>query len=251
MGFAAHLRAPDRHPAPEDIEDRRMQIYRDLFINNVTSFLGNSFPVLNELLGTERWAMLVRDFYRDHQSHSPLFPDMPKEFLDYLARERDEREKTDAESDPPFLYELAHYEWVETGLALAEEPDTPQDVDATGDLLTGAPVTYGLAWLFSYQYPVNEINRDNQPAEPAPQPLHYLVYRNAEFKVKFIKMNIVSARLFELLTTDADLTGDKALRSIATELNHPDPDKVVAGGAAILEQWREAGIILGTRTPGG
>ena len=54
LEFAAHLRAPDRNPAPRNIEDRRMQIYRDLFINNVTNFLGNSFPVLSDLLGQEQ-----------------------------------------------------------------------------------------------------------------------------------------------------------------------------------------------------
>ena len=84
--FAAYLRDPDNQPAPTDIEARRMAIYADLFFNNVRNFLGGHFPVLREILGEERWAMLVRDYYRDHQSHAPLFPDMPREFLDYLQR---------------------------------------------------------------------------------------------------------------------------------------------------------------------
>ncbi|MEJ2138376.1 MAG: putative DNA-binding domain-containing protein [Gammaproteobacteria bacterium] len=247
LEFAAHLRAPDRNPPPKDVEDRRMEIYRDLFINNVTNFLGNSFPVLSDLLGTQRWGMLIRDFYRDHQSRSPLFPDLPKEFLDYLINEREAGEHSDPEDDPPFLYELAHYEWVETGLALAEEPERDRRLKLEGDLLDGHPVTYQLAWLFSYSYPVNEISKDHQPDQPADQPLHYLVYRNEENKVKFLKLNVISARLFDILSTDSDISGRAALELIAQELSHPQPEKVVANGAAILEQWRTKGIIRGAR----
>jgi len=244
--FAAHLRDPENAPPPADIEDRRMTIYRDLFINNVTSFLRQSFPVLSDLLEDRRWKMLIKDFYRDHTSHSPLFPDLPKEFLDYLAREREGGRHSDEQDDPPFLYELAHYEWVETGLALAEEPAVDPAIDSKGDLLANRPVTSNLAWLFSYAYPVNEIGRENQPDSPAEQPLHYLVFRDETDKVKFIKLNIVSSRLFELLSVDASLRGKAALEKIAAELEHPQPEKVIAGGAAILEQWRSKGIVLGT-----
>jgi hypothetical protein len=244
--FAAHLRDPESNPPPAGIEDRRMAIYRDLFINNVTSFLRQSFPVLSDLMDEQRWKMLIRDFYRDHQSRSPLFPDLPKEFLDYLANEREAGHHSDSQDDPPFLYELAHYEWVETGLALAEEPPSNPNIDPAGDLLTNRPVPSSLAWLFSYTYPVNEIGKANQPDLPAAQPIHYLVFRDETDQVKFLKLNIVSARLFEILTTDASVSGETALRNIAKELNHAQPDKVIGGGRDILEQWHSKGIVLGT-----
>ena len=53
--FAAHIRDPERHPAPTDIEDRRMQIYRDLFFNNVNRFLSSSFPVIRKLYDDDDW----------------------------------------------------------------------------------------------------------------------------------------------------------------------------------------------------
>jgi len=244
--FAAHLRDPDNSPAPADIEDRRMAIYRDLFINNVTSFLRQSFPILSDLMEEQRWKLLVKDFYREHKSHSPLFPDLPKEFLDYLANERGLGQHSDDQDDPPFIYELAHYEWVETGLALAEEPPANPNVDCAGDLLAEHPVTSTLAWLFSYTYPVNEIGKEHQPTLPAEQPIHYLLFRDDTDKVKFLKLNIVSARLFELLSTDASLSGKKALAIIAEELRHAQPDRVIAGGSTILDQWHAKGIVLGT-----
>jgi hypothetical protein len=246
LEFAAHLRDPLVNPAPADIEDRRMDIYRSLFINSITSLLSGSYPVLKDLLGDDRWRMLVRDFYRDHSSRTPLFPEVSREFVDYLANERPDGKKSDTEQDPPFLYELAHYEWVEAGLKFADDPQPDSRVNPAGDSLEERPVTSELAWLFAYRYPFHEIGKDNQPDEPAAQPQHYLIYRNTDDAVKFIKLNIISARLFELLSTDEVLTGRTALQTIATELQHPDPTKVIEAGAAILTQWRKLGIIIGT-----
>jgi len=244
--FAAHLRDPQTAPPPPNIEDRRMEIYRELFINNVTSFLSKSFPVLSDLMGESRWQMMIRDFYRDHESRSPLFPDMPKEFLDYLANERSSGKHSDPQEDPAFLFELAHYEWIETGLALAEDPETDSAIDPDGDLLGNVPVTSALAWLYSYNYPVNEIGRDNLPDAPSELPLHYLIHRDSDDKVHFVKLNLVSARLFELVSENGSGTGQDILMAIADELGHKDPAKVVTAGKAILEQWRSKGIVLGS-----
>ncbi len=246
IDFAAHIRDPENAPAPQNIEDRRMDIYRELFFNNVANFLAKSFPVLVNLLGDKRWRALIRDYYRDHASHSPLFPDMPKEFLKYLADERATGKHSDTEQDPPFLYELAHYEWVEIGLSLAEEPEPDQALRPDGDLLDDRPVTSSLAWLLSYQYPVNKIGKDFQPDSPSDQPHLYLVLRNSDLKIVFLSLNLVSARLFELLRDNPEKTGRDNLLTIATELNHSEPQAIVASGLNIMEQWLEKGVLLGT-----
>lgn len=240
--FAAHLRDPHNAPAPDDVEARRTAVYSELFFNNVVNFLGGNFPITRKILQDDGWAALVRDFYRDHRSHSPLFPDMPREFLAYL---RDERGTPN--DDPAFLYEFAHYEWVEAGLLLAPDSAPPSNVAATGDLLTEVPVLREPAWLLTYQFPVNEIGVSFQPTEPNPQPLYYLVLRDAADEVAFNKLNAVSARLFELLQSGAGLSGRAALEQIAAELNHPDPAVVVNSGAQILGAWRDQDIILGTQ----
>jgi len=239
--FAAHIRAPDSHPAPAGIEDRRMAIYRELFFNNVASFLSNSFPVLRRLLADADWHALVRDFYSRHQSHSPLFLEIPREFLNYLEQERGERP-----GDPPFLRELAHYEWVELALSVAEH--TPvQEVDPDGDLLQGLPLVSTLAWPLSYQYPVHRISPEFQPQQPGEQPTYLLVYRDADDEVGFLELNPVSARLFSLLQEGAIDSGREALELIAAELQHPQPEAVIQGGQAILQEWRRRDIVPGTR----
>ena len=40
--FAAHIRDPENNPVPDNIEDRRMAIYRELFFNNVEDFMASS-----------------------------------------------------------------------------------------------------------------------------------------------------------------------------------------------------------------
>ena len=242
--FAAHLRYPNKNPAPTDIDKRRMDVYSELFFNNVVKFLGGNFPITRKILGNTGWQSLMRDYYRDHVSHSPLFPDMPREFLAYLIDERQARP-----DDPPFLYEFAHYEWVEAGLMLAADPPE-QHFDPSGNLMTERPILIEPAWLLSYRFAVNEISESYQPQAPAEEPLHYLVYRNADFKIVFLKLNNVSARLFELLQSDPKLTGKIALEKIVSELNHPQPETVIAGGQQMLKQWRVKNVILGTATTG-
>lgn len=238
--FAAHIRAPDRNAAPHDIEDRRMAIYRELFYNNVEGFLSNSFPVLRRLFRDENWHRMVRDFYSRHPCHSPLFLEIPHEFLSYLEQERGEQP-----DDPPFLRELAHYEWVELAVSVAESAP-PEGVDERGDLLDRLPVVSPLAWPLSYRYPVHRIRPDFQPQAPGEQPTYLLVYRDADDEVGFLELNPVSARLFAMLQQGEVCSGRQALERIAGELQHPDPDAVVRGGLAILDEWRRRDIVLGT-----
>jgi hypothetical protein len=48
----------------------------------------------------------------------------------------------------PWLHELAHYEWVELALQIADDDLPPHDPD--GDLLAGKPVPSPLAWALAY-----------------------------------------------------------------------------------------------------
>ncbi len=244
--FAAHIRDPENNPAPTDVEDRRMAIYRDLFYNNVESFLSSTFPVLHELLDEENWHALARDFFASHHCRSPLFLEIPHEFLNYLEQERGERT-----TDLPFLKELAHYEWVELAISIAEtgSPDKSGDVAADeitpASLLDTRPALSPLAWPLRYQYPVHRISPDFVPESPGPQPTYLLVFRNSEDKVEFIELNPVSARLFGMLQEDGTASGRQLLEQIASELQHPQPQVVIDGGRIILEDWRQRGIVKG------
>jgi len=245
--FAAHIRDPVNNPAPDDIEDRRMAVYRHLFYNNVEGFLSSTFPVLRKLMDDTDWHAMARDFLATHRCHSPLFLEIPREFLNYLNQERGERPR-----DLPFLKELAHYEWVELAVSVAEtdvqpEPDgAGSDVTSTDALLDGRPVLSPLAWPLAYQYPVHRISPDFIPETPGEQPTYLLVFRNSKDAVEFIELNPVSARLFALLQDNRSSSGRQMLEQITTELEHPQPQVVIDGGHTILRDWHQRGIVSGT-----
>jgi hypothetical protein len=63
----------------------------------------------------------------------------------------------------------------------------------------------------------------------------------------FTELNPVSARLFSLLQEFPQQKGRARLQQIADELQHPDPQTVIQGGAGILEEWRARGVVRGSR----
>ncbi|MEE9343190.1 MAG: putative DNA-binding domain-containing protein [Gammaproteobacteria bacterium] len=239
--FAAHIRNPDIHPAPDNIEDRRMAIYRDLFYNNVEGFLSSTFPVLRGIYDDSAWHAMARQFFSRHQCHTPYFLEIPREFINYLEHEHETQD-----SDPPFLLELAHYEWVELALSVAEN-NNDLAINADAELMDKHPIISSVAWPFSYQYAVHTISPDNQPEKPDEQPTYLLLYRDVQDEVKFLELNPVSARLLTLLQEDGSLTGRGMLAQIAEEIQHALPDVVISGGHDILKEWLKRGIVLDSR----
>lgn len=239
--FAAHLRDPAQHGFPA-VEDRRLKIYRELFYNTVEDCLASGFPVLRNLLSDSNWHAMVRDFYARHVSHAPQFHRVPEEFLAYLEHERGEHAE-----DPPFLRELAHYEWIELELSLAQTELTPELADPNGDLLEASPQPSPLAQLLAYEWPVHLIGPDHVPDAPMPSPIYLIVNRDRQDRVRFLEVNPVAARLFQLIEERPDDSGRSLLRALAAELGHPQPDAVIEQGAAILSLLRERDIVLGTR----
>lgn len=238
--FTAHLRDPERNPAPAGIEDRRIGIYRDLLYNNVEGFIANGFPVLRSIYSDDDWHKMVRDFFAHHQCTTPYFLEISQEFLDYLQSEREPQAE-----DPQGMLELAHYEWVELALMVADEEIDLNGIDPNGDLLKGHPVLSPLAWPLAYQYPVHRMGPDYLPAAPPDQPTYLVVYRNRNDEVKFLEINPVTARLINLLQENPEITGELALAQIVQEMGHPKPALVIEGGLSAMHELQRYGIVLG------
>lgn len=238
--FTRHIRDPEHVPAPADVEDRRMAIYRRLLFNNIANFLAGSFPVLRKLTPDDRWQAMARDYFMRHQAKTPLFPRMPQEFLEYLEHERD------VADDPPWLRELAHYEWMETATAIDPREIDWEGIDPDADLLGAVPALNPLTNPVAYQWPVHRISPDYLPTEPPAQPTYLVIYRDADDKMGFMELNPVSARLVELIRSQPDI-GRNLLMQIAAELNHPNPEVVISSGADTLNKLHERNIILGCR----
>jgi hypothetical protein len=240
--FAAHIRDPARNPAPYGIDDRRMRIYRELFLRNVSSLLAGAFPVLHMILGAVGWSELAREFLKNHRCRTPLFTELPREFLAWL-------EVSDGPvlADVPFMRELAHYEWVETALDLADTELPVAGIDRTGDLLEGVPVLSPLAWPLVYRYPVHRLSPEYRPLDPPAEASCFVAWRNRDDSVRFMAVSAPTLRLVELMRDETGLTGRELLERVAVELPGTPEEAVLEGGRPALETLRDAEVILGVR----
>jgi hypothetical protein len=235
--FAAHIRNPDKNPLPSDVEQRRMNIYNELFYNNVEGFMSSTFPVLRSLYDDDNWHELMRDYFEHHKAHTPLFPEMPREFLKYLESERQEQD-----NDFPFMNELAHYEWVELALSVADQEVNIDNssADASNDRLSLSP----LAWPLSYQYPVHQISPDFIPEQAGESPTFIIAYRDKDDEVQFLEINPVTAHLLHLISEQPDKTGQQHLEQIADELPHLPKEQVINGGLDTLNDLLNKNILV-------
>jgi hypothetical protein len=194
--------------------------------------------VLKQILDEAYWLELVEDFFARHRSTSPYFADFAEEFLAFL---RDER--GNPPQDPPFLLELAHYEWVELALSLAEGDAPTASPELEINPLVFEIALSEVAWPLAYRYPVQRISRDFQPSEPPAEPTCLAVYRDRDDQVRFLELNPVTFRLLQLLEQSGPAPAEACLCQIAAELGHPDPDTVLSHGAEILRGLAQRGVI--------
>ncbi len=240
--LGAYVRDPERVAPPAGIEERRLKIYRELFFNNVEGMLAGNFPVIRRIYGDD-WFALLRDFYREHGCQTPLFTELPREFMRYLdAREEQGR------GDPLWLRELAHYEWVELALQISDATiqDIPHDPD--GDLLQGRPLLSPLAWPLAYAWPVHRISPDFRPDTPPETPTLLMLRREPDGTVSFHALTPLTFRLLQRLDAEPGLCGREQLLALATEAGADEPQLFLGDGAAQLGAYRQEGTILGTRT---
>lgn len=244
--LARHLRDPAANPAPAGIEDRRLEVYRELFYNGIESLLSGNFPVIRRTLADDQWHALVRAFYAQHRCRTPLFTEIAREFIDFLQA-RDAA----GGGGPPWLAELAHYEWVELALQISQAPAPPVPDDEVADevLLASRPRISPLAWALAYRWPVQRIGPSFRPQAPPPAPTLLLVRRDPRGQVHFSELSPPVWRLMELLGEDIQRSAGEVLRQLAAEAAADDIDAFVAQGMAMLRRLRGEGVLLDDSPP--
>lgn len=239
--FMDHIKDPDAHPEIEGLEDRRLQVYRELFFNNIVGFIDSGFPVLASVYPREKWLGLIRRFFIEHQCRSPYFIDISKEFVEYLSNEYQVQEQ-----DPAFLLELAHYEWVELSLSVRKEGEVLQYWDPQQQTLPQQVTLSPLADVLSYHYPVHQISPDYLP-EAGQEPTYLVVHREPNFQVKFTLINAITAHLLTVVEQQGALAVDDLLEVMVAALPQLPKEQVQAGALQVVEQMLTACILL----PGG
>ena len=234
FSLARYLRDPRQQPPPPGVETRRLKIYEDLVFNNIESFISGGFPVLRSLYTDIDWKELVRSFIRQHRCDTPYFLEISQEFVRFLMEDCPARA-----CDPPFMAELAHYEWVELALDIAQE-ELPAAVPVA-DVLEAIVQLSPLAWVLDYRFPVHRIGPGFRPAVPD-RPTYLVVYRNTHEQVRFMELNAATARLLELLRGNETQTADAILRRLAVESGIAQ-DAALGFGAGQLRELIELSVV--------
>ncbi len=235
--FADCIRQPSEVEAPPGVAAERMAIYCELFFNNVESFLADSFPVLRRVLTDGQWQSMVRDFYARHTCRSPLFTRLGEEFIGYL---RDERRES--EGDPPFLVELAHYEWVELALALSVAEPLPVE-PSMHDMMRKRVRLSPLAWPLHYRYPVHRIGPQSSEVSAEAGAVHLLVYRNHDDEVVFLDIDPLTYSLLVALQTVSEAKVSELLEALAEMARIELSDAFISRGLEVLRMLCERGVI--------
>ena len=235
MAFTRHIRDPQNASPPEGVSERGMAVYNEIVFNSIESSVGACFPVLKKVLGEDIWLRLVREFFIHQPCTTPIFREIPEAFLAYINR---------VSGLPPYVQNLAHYEWVELYLAYADETVDWSQIDTEAYLLD-SPVAFVPAMtLLSYDYPVHQISPENIPASPLETPVSMLVFRDADDEVKFVELNQMTAALIDDLQ-DGQLSARQALIGIASAMAFDDVDAIVDFGFELLRDLKSQGAILG------
>ena len=229
--FTSYIRDPENNPAPGDVKKQRMEMYRSLIFNNVESFISSNFPVLRKIFSERSWNAMVQNFFSLHSSKSPYFSEIAEEFLHYLQYEREPHS-----DDPPFLLELAHYEWVEMAASIAPEnlPEHPLDIEELNEdsSLKLSP----LAWPLVYQYPVHKLSPEFQPATPPEQPTFLLVFRDRNDEVRFLELTAMTYQMLQLIQETDGILLSGCVEQLISQFNSIDPAVIKTG---MLETIKE------------
>lgn len=236
--FAARIRAPELAIQPSWVNPERMAIYEELFFNNVESFVRSGFPVLHSLFDEARWLRLIRAFIRDHCCTTPYFIKLGEEFITWLNTAYQAED-----NDPLFLIELAHYEWVELALTLA-------DFTACDHLPAKTVYWSPLALPLAYQWPVQNLGPHHRPEIAPEQPTCLLVWRDAEEQVRFMQLTPFTYHLACRLREVSERGQIPRLPALLSEL--AEQSAITADEAyfqqvhTLLEDWLRQDVLLGT-----
>ncbi|MCF2860077.1 putative DNA-binding domain-containing protein [Pseudoalteromonas sp. SMS1] len=240
--FVAHIKDPENTPSPEGIEDRRMKIYRELFFNNIEGFIASGFPVLKSLYHAEAWEKLIRQFFIEHDCKSPYFLEISREFLEYLAHSY-----TKKPCDPSFMFELAHYEWVELDVSICER-DEGETVKHAALVLDTALFLSSTARCVHYEYPVHQIKSDFQPDSPEGGPYCFVVYRNFEDETQFMSINPLTTMLLDAISRSPGICITELSHVISEQVPQFTSEQLAIGAQQTLQQFVELGIIVDKST---
>ncbi|GAA5189135.1 DNA-binding domain-containing protein [Ferrimonas gelatinilytica] len=240
--FMARIRTESTPEPPLGIEARRLGVYRELMFNNVSGFVDSGFPVLRRLTDPAQWHRLKRRFFAFHDCASPLFVDIAREFVRFLALGQ---HLEGLEPLPPWALDLAEYEYLELAVDTLDEVQDQPPLATPEAVLTGPLALYRATRLGQYDYPVQRLGAECPRVDP--DPTHLLVYRKLDDRVGFVELNGISARLLTMLSEAPGQDAQALITPLSEALPDLPTEQVAQGGGQLLLQMAALGIVRGYR----
>lgn len=233
--FSNYIRDPASNSLPAGVEQRRMDIYKRLFFNNLASFCAKSFKSFRPFVEEDEWNSLIRGFMREHSCTSPYFKDIPLAFVEYLESSNLKRDEY------PFMREMCHLDAMRLQLRLAPDAQSCENLDIevhTTHILRSTTVR-----LLSYEWPVQKITPATWDGKKPTQPTWLIAYRDPHDVVDVLVANVHTFRVLEVLETP------QSLEVLTTQLS--EEFSVARGTLAkklvpTIQAFNKKGVILTT-----
>lgn len=231
--FTERVRTQGASTCPHGISDERMSVYEELLFNNINSIISQCFPVIRSILSDEQWLTEVKSFLETHHASTPFFHKLPHEFLLFWQTKEESLEY-------PFLYELAHYEWLELHVELLDA-EVPRFVPFTEESFDAEISLSPLAVLSSYRYPVNQIGCDFLPLKE--ENFDVVVYRDRDDLVRFMEVNQPTMALLTMLRANQKPIADVIPR-LYKNYQDIDENEFISFVGATLKTLVDASIVV-------
>jgi uncharacterized protein len=234
LAFTEYLRGPEMG----EHRSRQQEIYRDSIYKNINQCIADVFPITRSIIPESEWELLIREFIHVHRLQTPYFLEICQEFLAYFMHTR-----KSPPTDYPFILELAHFEWIQLALNIADMsfPEYQHNSAPTeNSQWKASPLVVGLI----YSYPVHIIDEHYLPAESAINPTYLLAYRNRSDDVQIVETDNLSLRIIQLLQAHENITHLQIAQLLSSELNDYPHELLLAKTLTTLCMLAEQEIIF-------
>lgn len=224
--FSQHLRDAALERTILDEE----KIYSCLLRANLREVLANIYPRLSQQLGVKKWTFFLDQFLQRHAATTPYFYQVPDEFLSFLWHNKD------LYREWPWVFALAHFEWMELVATVADvvlpEPDVA--------MVQCSPVAYGC----QYDYAVFPLEEDYAALAPRVRPWQGIVYRNRQHQVHWLVLDQWSSELFALIQQKVKSSVDDLVIERMKCAPHYSQQEVTTSVVAWCDEWKKLDILI-------
>ncbi len=232
----------------EHLPQKNLHIYAGLIFNNISAALQSCFPICYSISEHSYWDDLVHAFVEEYECDSPMFKDIPEQFLDWLNKKN--HQPKIKQLLPIFFTSFAHYEWVEMAISIAPDNNINHKNIKTAEnkhnhSWLDVNIIFSDAWTIAdYYYDVHLINKEYQPKVKKKQPNYFLIFRNKDGEIKFTLLNPLSTALISILTQH-QVNAAQAAEILISQQPQLNKEELLAQANQLLNNLYEQGFILG------